>query len=48
MLSSEDIWNLYQKEVVAQFYQKMTEELTLQDAEERWESEWETDYNYLK
>ena len=47
-LSSEDIWNLHQEEVVAQFYQKMTEELTLQDIKERWEPEWKTDYNYLK
>ena len=45
-LSSEDIWNLEQEEVLAQFYQRMTEELAIQDMEERWEPEWETDYNY--
>ena len=45
-LSSEEIWNLDQEEELARLYRRMTREFAIQDMEERWEPEWETDYNY--
>ena len=47
-LSSEEIWNLGQEEGLAQLHQQMLEEFTIQDMEERWESDWEVNYNYQK
>ena len=47
-LSSEEIWNLEQEEGLAQLHQQILEEFTIQDMEERWEPDWEVDYNYPK
>ena len=45
-LSSEEIWNLEQEEGLAQLHHRMLKEFAIQDMEERWEPDWETDYNY--
>ena len=45
-LSSEEIWNLEQEEELSRLYNSLTQQFTIQDMEERWEPEWETDYNY--